>query len=85
MPRKHRNPWCDPPVRTDHAAGGQLDAERRALFTELPDRFMVGTDTFTPQRWPRVLQHARRSRCGCWRFRRRQGKSVKNLRLVTPR
>jgi len=29
---------------------------------EFPDRFMVGTDTFTPERWHYVGPHARWSR-----------------------
>ena len=32
------------------------------LFIEFPDRFMVGTDTFTPERWHYVVEHAAWSR-----------------------
>jgi hypothetical protein len=32
------------------------------LFTEFPDRFMVGTDTFTPERWHYIVEHANWSR-----------------------
>ena len=59
---KYRTLWCDLAFRTDHAPGGQLDADWRALFVEFPDRFMVGTDTFTPERWPYVVEHARWAR-----------------------
>jgi hypothetical protein len=30
----------------------------REAFVEFPDRFMVGTDTFTPERWYYVTEHA---------------------------
>lgn len=62
MLKKHRNLWCDLAFRSDHAPSGQLDAEWRALLLDYPDRFMVGTDTFTPERWPFIVEHARWSR-----------------------
>lgn len=62
MLRKYPNLWCDLAFRSDHAPGGELDADWRALFLEFPDRFMVGTDTFTPERWPFIVEHARYSR-----------------------
>jgi hypothetical protein len=62
MLKKHKNLWCDLAFRSDHAPGGQLDAEWRKVFMEFPDRFMVGTDTFTPERWPYIVEHARWSR-----------------------
>ena len=34
----------------------------REAFTEFPDRFMVGTDTFTPERWHYIVPHADFSR-----------------------
>jgi hypothetical protein len=58
MLRRHAGLWCDLAFRSDPAPGGQLDAEWRALFLEFPDRFMVGTDTFTPERWHYVKEHA---------------------------
>ena len=60
--RKYPTLWCDLAFRTDHAPGGQLDGDWRALFTEFPDRFTVGTDTFTPERWPYIVEHAKYSR-----------------------
>jgi hypothetical protein len=56
--RKHKNLWCDLAFRSEHGGGGKVPAEWRALFTEFPDRFMVGTDTFTPERWHYVVEHA---------------------------
>jgi hypothetical protein len=38
-------------LRWDVAPGGQLDPEWRDLFLRHSDRFMVGTDTWTPSRW----------------------------------
>jgi predicted TIM-barrel fold metal-dependent hydrolase len=62
MLRKHKNLWADLAFRTDHAPGGRLAPEWREAFLEFPDRFMVGTDTFTPERWHYVPEHAKWSR-----------------------
>lgn len=62
MLRRHKNLWCDLAFRNDHASGGKVDAAWRAAFLEFPDRFLVGTDTFTPERWHYVPEHARWSR-----------------------
>lgn len=62
MLRKHKNLWCDLAFRSDHGQGGRVHPEWKTLFLEFPDRFMVGTDTFTPERWPYVVEHARWSR-----------------------
>ncbi|HSE94168.1 MAG TPA: amidohydrolase family protein [Methylomirabilota bacterium] len=62
MLRKHRNLWADLAFRSDHAPGGKLAPEWRAAFVEFPDRFMVGTDTFVPERWQHVPEHAAWSR-----------------------
>jgi hypothetical protein len=58
MLRRHANLWADLAYRTDHAPGGRLAPEWRALFLEFPDRFMVGTDSFVPERWHYVPEHA---------------------------
>jgi predicted TIM-barrel fold metal-dependent hydrolase len=58
MLRKHRNLWADLAFRTDHAS----DPAWRQVFLQLPDRFVVGTDTFTPERWHYVPEHAEWSR-----------------------
>ena len=62
MLRKHKNLWCDLAFRSEHGGGGKVPAEWRALFTEFPDRFTVGTDTFTPERWHYIVEHASWSR-----------------------
>ena len=62
MLRKYPRLSADLAFRTDHAPEGQLDPAWNRLFLEFPDRFMVGTDTFTPERWPYMVEHARWSR-----------------------
>jgi predicted TIM-barrel fold metal-dependent hydrolase len=62
MLQKYPTLWCDLSFRTDYVAGGKPTAPWRALFLEFPDRFMVGSDTFTPERWPYVVEHARWAR-----------------------
>ncbi len=62
MLRQHKNLWCDLAFRSDHATvvgnSGKVDPAWRAVFLEFPDRFLVGTDTFTPERWYYVVEHA---------------------------
>jgi hypothetical protein len=60
--RKHKLLWADLAFRNDQSAGGKVAPDWRAAFEEFPDRFMVGTDTFTPERWHYVEAHARFSR-----------------------
>ena len=62
MLRKYKNLWCDLAFINDHAPGGKLDSDWRAAFMEFPDRFMVGTDTYTAERWHYVVEHANWSR-----------------------
>jgi hypothetical protein len=62
MLRTHRNLWCDLAFRTEQGSGGKVPPEWRAAFEEFPDRFMVGTDTFTPERWHYIVEHATWSR-----------------------
>ena len=62
MLRKHPNLWCDLAFRSDHASGAKVDPAWRAAFLEFPDRFLLGTDTFTPERWYYVVEHARWAR-----------------------
>ena len=62
MLKKHRNLWCDLAFRGEHYSGGKVTDEWRALFVEFPDRFTVGTDTFTPERWLYVIDHANATR-----------------------
>jgi hypothetical protein len=62
MLKKHKNLWADLAFRTDHASGGKVDPAWRAVFLQFPDRFMVGSDTFTPERWHYIPEHANWSR-----------------------
>ena len=62
MLEKHRNLWCDLAFRTDHASDDKVDAAWRPVFLQFPDRFMVGTDSFTPERWHYIGEHAEWSR-----------------------
>jgi len=62
MLARHPNLWADLAFRTDHGAGGKVPPEWRAAFLAFPDRFMVGTDTFVPERWHYVPEHATWSR-----------------------
>ena len=66
MLRRHARLWVDLAFRSDHASGSAVDAGWRAgwraLFTEFPERVLLGTDTFTPERWYYVGEHARWSR-----------------------
>ncbi len=62
MLRKHRKLYADLAFRNDHASGGKVDRAWREAFIEFPDRFLVGTDTFTPERWYYIAEHADWSR-----------------------
>lgn len=57
MLRKHPRLYADLAYRTD-----QADPEWTAVFMALPERFVVGTDTFTPERLYYIPDHARFSR-----------------------
>lgn len=60
--RRHKRLWADLAFRSDQASGSEIAPEWRAAFEEFPDRFMVGTDTFAPERWYYVGDHATYSR-----------------------
>ncbi|HPU52134.1 MAG TPA: hypothetical protein PK359_11295 [Burkholderiaceae bacterium] len=60
--RKHPGLRADLAFRSDHGNGGKVDPEWREAFVEFPDRFMVGTDTFTPERLHYIPEHANWSR-----------------------
>jgi amidohydrolase family protein len=62
MLRQYPNLWCDLSFRTELESGGKLRPDWRTLFIEFPDRFMVGTDTYTPERWNYVVGHAKWAR-----------------------
>ena len=62
MLRKHKTLWADLAFRSDQGSAGRVSPEWRQAFVEFPDRFMVGTDTFVPERWHYVPDHAAFSR-----------------------
>jgi len=62
MLRRYPRLWCDLAYRSDHASNGKVDPAWRAVFLAFPDRFLVGTDTFTPERWHFIVDHANWSR-----------------------
>lgn len=62
MLRRHANLWCDLAFRTDFSSKGKVDPAWRKVFLEFPDRFILGTDTFTPERWHYVPEQAAWSR-----------------------
>lgn len=62
MLRKHKNLWADLAFRNDQATDGKIPPEWRQAFEEFPDRFMVGTDTFAPERWYYISDHAEYTR-----------------------
>lgn len=55
---KYPNLWADLSFRYEPASAKQPDSEWRALFEAFPQRFMLGTDTYTPARWKQVGEHA---------------------------
>jgi hypothetical protein len=56
--RRHRMLWADLAFRSDPAANDRVAPDWRDAFVEFPDRFVLGTDTFTPERWWYVPEHA---------------------------
>ncbi len=60
--RRHPRLWCDLAYRSDQATQNRVHEAWREAFTEFPDRFMVGSDTFTPERWHYIGPHATYSR-----------------------
>jgi len=62
MLRKYATLWCDLAFLTAHASNGKVTPGWREAFLEFPDRFLVGTDSFTPERLHYIAEHARWSR-----------------------
>lgn len=56
--RRHTHLWADLAVRGDPSSGGGVHPDWRAAFAEFPTRFMLGTDTYAPERWHYVEPHA---------------------------
>jgi predicted TIM-barrel fold metal-dependent hydrolase len=62
MLAKYKTLWADLAFRSDQAPSGRLDPSWKQLFIDYPERFMVGTDTYVPERWHYVVEQARYSR-----------------------
>ena len=62
MMERHPRLYGDLAYRTDHASRGKVSDSWRQLFLDFPDRFMLGSDTFSPERWYYVIDHANWSR-----------------------
>ena len=62
MLEKYPNLWSDLAFRSEHEFNGRVDTDWQALFERFPRRFMIGTDTYTPERWYYVVEHADWSR-----------------------
>jgi predicted TIM-barrel fold metal-dependent hydrolase len=62
--RRYPNLRADLALRSDVSADGKVDREWRVAFIEFPERFMLGTDTFTPERWHYIGEHA--AWCRTW-------------------
>ncbi|MBN8981977.1 MAG: amidohydrolase family protein [Rhizobiales bacterium] len=43
--------WGEMSYRSGITSGGRLTPEWRALFTKFPNRFLLGSDTWIPDRW----------------------------------
>ena len=54
--------WADLAFRSDMASNDEIDPAWKVAFEAHPERFMVGTDTFAPERWYYVGPHADYSR-----------------------
>lgn len=62
MLEKYPNLWSDLAYRSDHHSGGTVDPQWLKLFQAFPQRFMLGTDTFAPELWFYVEEHAEENR-----------------------
>jgi len=62
MLEKYPKLWSDLAFRSEHELNGMVDADWQELFERFPRRFMIGTDTYTPERWYYVIEHADWSR-----------------------
>ena len=60
--KQYPNLWADLAFRSDHVLEGRVVKEWKKLFIEYPGRFVLGTDTYTPDRWFDVVDHADWSR-----------------------
>jgi len=53
---RNANLYGELSYREGIARGSSLSTEWRAMFEKYPQRFMLGSDTWVPQRWPEVPQ-----------------------------
>ena len=58
----HPRLWSDLAFRSEMADDGKVAPDWKRLFIAHADRFMLGTDTYTPERWYYVGPHAEYSR-----------------------
>jgi hypothetical protein len=56
--KQYPNLWADLAFREEFAFQGDVEDEWLRLFERFPARFMLGTDTYTPQRWFYVAENA---------------------------
>jgi hypothetical protein len=49
-------------MRFDIASGGRLDSAWQTVLLKYPERFMVGTDTWTTSRWDDLVAGMQRVR-----------------------
>lgn len=59
---KHDRLWADLAFRSEVGSGGSLSNEWTELFLAFPDRMMLGTDTYTPERMYYIPSHAESAR-----------------------
>lgn len=60
--QRYPNLWADLSFREEFAFQGALEDQWRALFERFPLRFLLGSDTYTPQRWFYIGEYADWSR-----------------------
>lgn len=56
--RRYPALWAELSMRSDVAVDGRISESWRRVLTRHTDRFMVGTDTYTPWRWDEVVDQA---------------------------
>ena len=57
MMERYPNLWADLSFREEFVFQGDVEDEWRVLFERFPTRFLLGTDTYTPQRWFYVAEN----------------------------
>lgn len=53
---RHKNLWADLSFRRDAFGNGRFIAGWREVLVKHSDRFLLGVDTYTPQRWLKVQE-----------------------------